>query len=82
MLKMRVDDGCKGRTLKDSGGDTSPRTRRSFMTRMYACPTGTPLAIRLPPDVITRFLPISCAAPGVTSFPNRSAFIEQLTTAF
>jgi hypothetical protein len=73
---MRLDDGFKGRTLKDSSEDTSQRTRRSFMTRMYVCPTGTPLAILLPPDVITRFLPIICAVLGVTSFPNRFAFIK------
>lgn len=66
----------KGHTLKDSSEDTSQRTRRSFMTRMYVCPTGTPLAILLRPDVITRFLPISCAALGVTSSQNRFAFIE------
>ena len=73
---MKFNDGFKGRTLKDSREDTSQRTRRSFMTRMYVFPTGTPLAILLPPDVIAQFLPISCAALGVTSFPNRFVFIE------
>jgi len=71
---MRLDDGFKGRILKDSSEDTSQKTRRSFMTRMYVFPTGT-LANQLPPDVI-RFLPISYAALGVTGFPNRFAFIE------
>jgi hypothetical protein len=47
---MQPDDGFKGRILKDSSEDTSQWTRRSFMTRMYVRPTGTPLAILLPPD--------------------------------
>src|SRR5258708_1681097 len=71
MLKTRLDNGFKGRILKDSSVDTSQRTRRSFMTRMYVCPTGTPPAMLLPPNVIALFLLISCAALGVTNFPNR-----------
>ena len=31
------------------------------MIRMSVCPTGTPLEIQLPPNVITRFLSITCA---------------------
>jgi hypothetical protein len=78
---MGLDNGFEGRTLKDSNEDTSQRTRRSLMTRMYVCPTGTSLAILLPPDVMTRFLPITCAVFGVASFPNRFAFIEYLPTS-
>jgi len=74
--EIRLDDIFQGRTLKDSSEDTSRRTRRSFMTLMYVNPTGTLLAILLPPDVIRWFLPISCAALGVTNFPNRFAFVE------
>ena len=31
---MHVDDGLRGRTLKDSSKVTSHRTRRNFMTQM------------------------------------------------
>ena len=66
-----INDGFKGRILKDSSAGTSLRTRRSFMIRTCACPTGTAQAILPPPNVTTSLLSITgVAPPGVTSLPK------------
>ncbi len=57
--------------------DISQRTRRGFMTRMYVYPTGTPLAMPLPPNVITWSLLISRTPEPyhmLFPFPNRFVY--------